>query len=305
MIDPVVLIGAGAVLLLVGIADGAAASVLFARLGRERWRGWLPVVRDAELLRMGQEGAYIAGLLLIPPVTLYALWVKGRALYRIGLRWGWGPALAVLGALVPVVWSTLAAVRAGRGGAEPVQVRAAEPRSRERHEPAPEGPLRRRRTPEDAVAAGPGVHGVPLTGAMPAEQATPALPEIPVPLTPDAIPAAASTPTRSRRYELMLADGSRHALDAQRIIVGRAPRSDSPDIQLLPLVDGSGQLSKSHAELLRSGDIWFITDLHSTNGVITSVQGGAPTRLAPGACVPVVGEFQLGGLRGVIRPLED
>ncbi len=307
MIDPLVLVSVGATLLLVGIADGAATSVLFARLGRERWRGWIPFVRDAELLRMGQEGAYVAGLLPIPPVSLYALWVKGRALYRIGLRWGWGPALAILGALVPVVWSILAAVRAGGGTVDAMP--APEPsRVLRSREPAPAaGPRRRRRAVEGASSTGaePGVRGVPLTGVMPVEQLAPMAPAAPAPMTPDAIPAA-ETVNRSRAigYELVLSDGSHHPLDGRRVIVGRAPRSDSADVQLLALVDGSGQLSKSHAELTRSGDLWFITDLHSTNGVITSVQGGAPARLAAGACVPVVGEFQLGGVRGMIRPID-
>lgn len=309
MIDPIVLISGGVVLLLVGVADGAATSVLFARLGRERWRGWLPIVRDAELLRMGQEGAYVAGLLLIPPVSVYALWVKGRALYRIGLRWGWGPALAVLGALVPLVWALLAAVRAGGGeleaAPEPVSPRV----SRSREPALGAGPRRQRRASDEAAAsgAGPGVRGVPLTGVMPAEQLAPVAPAIPEPMTPDAIPAPSTgAPSRARAigYELVLSDGSRHPLDATRVIVGRAPRSDSADVQLLSLTDGSGQLSKSHAELMRSGDIWFITDLHSTNGVIASVQGGAPARLAAGACVPVTGEFQLGGVRGMIRPIQ-
>ncbi len=307
MIDPLVLVSVGGTLLLVGIADGAATSVLFARLGRERWRGWIPFVRDAELLRMGQEGAYVAGLLPIPPVSLYALWVKGRALYRIGLRWGWGPALAILGALVPVVWSILAAVRAGGGMVDAMP--APEPsRVLRSREPAPAaGPRRRRRTVEGASSTGaePGVRGVPLTGVMPVEQLAPMAPAAPAPMTPDAIPAA-ETVNRSRAigYELVLSDGSHHPLDGRRVIVGRAPRSDSADVQLLSLVDGSGQLSKSHAELTRSGDLWFITDLHSTNGVITSVQGAAPARLAAGACVPVVGEFQLGGVRGMIRPID-
>jgi hypothetical protein len=67
--------------------------------------------------------------------------------------------------------------------------------------------------------------------------------------------------------ELVLPDGRRIALGAQPLVIGRLPECD--------VVLNDSNVSRRHAELRRSGDGVFLTDLGSTNGTRVN---GAPIR---------------------------
>ncbi len=67
--------------------------------------------------------------------------------------------------------------------------------------------------------------------------------------------------------ELVLPDGRRVALGAQPLVIGRLPECD--------VVLNDSNVSRRHAELRRSSDGVFLTDLGSTNGTRVN---GAPVR---------------------------
>ncbi len=63
--------------------------------------------------------------------------------------------------------------------------------------------------------------------------------------------------------ELVLPDGRRVTLGAQPLVIGRLPECD--------VVLNDSNVSRRHAELRRSGDGVFLTDLGSTNGTRVNV----------------------------------
>ena len=67
--------------------------------------------------------------------------------------------------------------------------------------------------------------------------------------------------------ELVMPDGRRVALGAQPLVIGRLPECD--------VVLNDSNVSRRHAELRRSGDGVFLTDLGSTNGTRVN---GTPVR---------------------------
>ena len=89
-----------------------------------------------------------------------------------------------------------------------------------------------------------------------------------------------SEPNERRRREpnliftLGLLEGERVSLHESTCIIGR---DDSADIQL-----DSPFVSRQHAEIMAEGGYWYITDLHSTNGVyqnLIRIPGGIRTIL--------------------------
>uniref|UniRef100_UPI00046858F4 DUF5684 domain-containing protein n=1 Tax=Leifsonia aquatica TaxID=144185 RepID=UPI00046858F4 len=123
--------------LIVGLAVflwyAAALSRVFARRGVEPWRAWVPVLNEAEILRLGGRPAWAVVFFFIPIVCLYAVVLRGMAAYRIGATFGRGGGATVLAVLLPPVWATvLASTREPRpadapplGRAEQLDVRDA------------------------------------------------------------------------------------------------------------------------------------------------------------------------------------
>lgn len=103
---------------------------------------------------------------------------------------------------------------------------------------------------------------------------------------------------RRRRpaWQLMPAQGSPIPLTADVVILGRRPASDAgfPRAQLVPLDDHTRTVSKTHARLEHRGDGWWITDLHSTNGVLLPTYLGSEVEAEPGTAVPAGDRFLLG-----------
>uniref|UniRef100_UPI0028AC30F0 DUF5684 domain-containing protein n=1 Tax=Microbacterium sp. TaxID=51671 RepID=UPI0028AC30F0 len=87
-----------------------ALSKLFARLGEEGWKGWIPVLNEATILTLGGKPAWNAVLLFIPIVQLYGLYVKIVAVHRINRRFDRGAGLTVLAVLLPPAWATVLVV---------------------------------------------------------------------------------------------------------------------------------------------------------------------------------------------------
>ena len=58
--------------------------------------------------------------------------------------------------------------------------------------------------------------------------------------------------------------------------------------------DHTRTVSKTHARLEHRGDGWWITDLHSTNGVLLPTYLGSEVEAEPGTAVPAGDRFLLG-----------
>lgn len=89
-----------------------ALSRLFPRLGGESWKGWVPVLNEAEILARGGVPAWSVVFYFIPIVQLYGLYLKVTATHRINQQFGRGAGSTVLAILLPPVWATVLAAGA-------------------------------------------------------------------------------------------------------------------------------------------------------------------------------------------------
>ncbi|MFJ6549049.1 DUF5684 domain-containing protein [Microbacterium sp. NPDC091676] len=105
-----VIVGLG---LLVGLAVyvwyALALSRLFPRIDGEGWKGWVPVLNEAEILARGGVPAWSVVFYFIPIVQLYGIYLKVVATHRINRRFGRGAGMTVLAILLPPVWATVLA----------------------------------------------------------------------------------------------------------------------------------------------------------------------------------------------------
>lgn len=342
-VDPSVVAATGAVTtgvvilaVLLFLWYAAGLSVAFAHLGRDRWRGWIPVVGEVELFRLGGVPTWIVALLFVPVVGVYALVMRAIAVHRIGRELGAGGGLTAIGVLLPPVWATLVALRT-RGAAT-----TDAPRSDEvlrlgsgledtgdtgdtgsagrtggranRTTPRPSRQEARARAQAARAAA-----AAPAPGGAPAVTRRASAP-VPAAGTPVA-PVAAAGESRQRHtmagesgtvpppvevlppaatFELIVEERDRYPLTAARVIVGRSPSGSEPGTQYLPLVDGTRTLSKQHAELFTDGTTWFVQDLASTNGVTIDLARGG-VRIPAAKRLAVSGLFRLGQVAVRIR----
>jgi hypothetical protein len=98
---------------LVGVAlyvwYGLALSKVFAKLGADPWRGWVPILNEMEILSRGGVPAWSVVYYFIPVVNLYGLYLKITAVHRINEQLGRGVGSTALGILLPPVWASLLA----------------------------------------------------------------------------------------------------------------------------------------------------------------------------------------------------
>lgn len=276
------------------------------------WRAWVPVLNEAEVLRLGRVDPVKVALLFVPLVAVYPLVLKALAAHRIGARYGRGAGTTVLAVLLPPVWATSLA------GAAPAPERASAADDDEEPvllvAPTP-APLR-------APAA-------PPAPALPSAPAAPSAPAPPAPAVVDEVPglrrrrrpaadpvdtASAPAPalpeeqTRIARrvpaWQLVLPSGEVVALTARTVVLGRRPDDDDVAVQRVAVADDTRTVSKRHARLDRVGDGWTLTDLASTNGVALVAADRSEQRLPAGVSAPVNGVFLLGDARLVLRTSE-
>jgi hypothetical protein len=105
------LVGAAAFFVVVAcfLWYAAALSRVFARCEVEPWRAWVPVLNEAEVLRLGGFAPGLVVLFFIPIVAIYAYVVRIIAVHRVNTRLGHGAGATVLGAVLPPVWATVLA----------------------------------------------------------------------------------------------------------------------------------------------------------------------------------------------------
>lgn len=113
-----------------------ALSAAFAKMGEDAWRGWVPVLNIATLLRWGGFSPWLALLVLIPGVGALGVWVLlVLSIHRLNPGFGYGAGMTVVGALLFPVWATIvgfgpAVWRGARpGGARAVPLPAGGPAS--------------------------------------------------------------------------------------------------------------------------------------------------------------------------------
>lgn len=305
-IDPALIalvwsVGAGVLLTVIALFVwyAVALSRLFPRIGGEGWKGWVPVLNEAEILTRGGVPGWSVVFYFIPLVQFYGLYLKIVALHRINVRFRRGAGFTTLGILLPPLWATLLA-RAEGPAAEESKPRAAgiRPLSEPRRTalardasgyaipiPAPLEPTLIDEVPIDRAPspADPAPLLIPVPTPVTAQGPAPAASPIPAPAAP--VPAPSS-------WRITLDDGTRLALTAPRIVLGRSP-AGGPDEQCLAVPDTTRTLSKTHARLEYDGAGWHLTDLNSTNGSRVAAASGW-SGVAPGIRVPLSGPFQLG-----------
>lgn len=302
------IVGAGATMFVAICAlfvwYAVALSQLFPRLGGEGWKGWVPVLNEAEILSRGGVHGWSVVFFFIPLVQFYGLYLKVVAVHRLNVRFRYGAGLTTLGILLPPLWATLLA-RAD----DPMPDASEKPRvDAVRALPDPRRSTKVRDAsgyaiPIPAPLESALIDEVPVDRAAPpvASESAPdphSVPPVPPvsapPVAPVSAPPAPAAPvSASLRWQIVLGDGTRLALNAPQIVLGRNPAGDGPGDQLLAVPDETRTLSKTHARLDFDGTAWHLTDLNSTNGTRVATDRGW-SGLTPGSRVPLRGPFQLG-----------
>jgi len=95
-------------------------------------------------------------------------------------------------------------------------------------------------------------------------------------------------------WKLQLDDGRSFDLVEERVELGRKPDGTTPGTQYLAIADQTRTLSKSHARLELADGQWSVTDLNSTNGVLTADAADVETLLDAGGTARVTDRFILG-----------
>lgn len=101
---------------------------------------------------------------------------------------------------------------------------------------------------------------------------------------------------RRRRpdWSLVPPSGDPIPLSSDVVLVGRRPAADPrhPGAQLVSIDDGT--VSKTHARLELRGDVWYVTDLDSTNGIVFATVLGTEVEATPGVETEAGDRFLLG-----------
>lgn len=101
---------------------------------------------------------------------------------------------------------------------------------------------------------------------------------------------------RAAVWQLVPASGAPVAITADVVILGRRPAADAafPKAQLIAVAGEALTVSKTHARLERHDEVWTITDLASTNGVLVRTFMGEEVEVEPGSKIDAGERFFLG-----------
>ena len=287
---------------------GVVLARLFPKLGGEGWKGWVPILNEAEILARGGVPAWSVVFYFIPVLQLYGLYLKAMAVQRINLQFGRGVGLAILGILLPPAWATVL-VASHRGDTGEFERRVASIMPTTRPDQAT-GPVAAASPPFSTQVTD--ASGYAVFSAYPSQPPAPArtksaLAESARPIMefPRIIPlpGAGREPVKETVvvdhrprvvWSLVLDDGRTFALSASDVALGRNPSSAAVAAQLLPIPDTTRTLSKTHARLTLDDGRWTITDLGSTNGVLVVGADDAETLIEPSTPTILAGRFILG-----------
>ena len=156
---------------------------------------------------------------------------------------------------------------------------------------APEEPLA---ADEEATVPAPPSFSAPAAPAAPDEEATVAAPSAPVwtpPPAPEIAPPPAHVAAPAQPHLIVESAGATYDLVGKSVvIIGRedAPSNSFPDWDLTPYGAEDGGVSRLHAKLTASGDVWSIEDLESTNFTVINgkrIPAKTPTPLNDGDAI--------------------
>jgi len=101
---------------------------------------------------------------------------------------------------------------------------------------------------------------------------------------------------RKPLWQLVPASAAPVPIVSDVVILGRRPARDAafPAAQLLPVPGEALTVSKTHARLELRGEVWTITDLASTNGVLVRTLMGDEIDVEPGSVIDAGERFFLG-----------
>lgn len=140
--------------------------------------------------------------------------------------------------------------------------------------------------------------------AVPARPIAPAAPVAPVAPVVQAPPVTRTPPVsgnaRVTRVVLTSGDGATHTITGSAV-VGRRPRAESEDVQVVEIADVARSLSRTHVRIrVTDGDAWVEdagsangTRLRTPDGTLTPLGAGIPVRLVSGAVLEL-GQVSLG-----------
>ncbi|MCW3492377.1 DUF5684 domain-containing protein [Microbacterium sp. SSM24] len=126
------------------------------------------------------------------------------------------------------------------------------------------------------------VLGAPVAGGPQAARSSVSAQHV-HPHVPDgAVDQTRAANRRTTHWSVVLPTGSSVALVAEVVVVGRRPSPNEayPNAQLIEVHDGT--VSKTHLRLDLEGEMWSVTDLHSTNGTVLVSSDGSEREITPG-----------------------
>ncbi|RLK48052.1 DUF5684 domain-containing protein [Microbacterium telephonicum] len=218
-VDGSLLIVTGVLSTVIGVAlyvwTALALGAMFRKMGEETWKGWVPILNLATVLRWGGHNPWLVLLVLVPVVGPLVVWVLlVISAHRINPGYGYGAGMTVLAALLFVVWASILgfgpapwrgarpatlgetppgparrpAPADGAPGTEPVLAPAVAASFAPRVAPAPAAPEPDAPIVGRTAGTGP-VSTVPQAWAPPGGAASPAAPSVPAESVPPAAPA--------------------------------------------------------------------------------------------------------------------
>ncbi len=98
------------------------------------------------------------------------------------------------------------------------------------------------------------------------------------------------------QWNLVTESGVVLPLKSNSVLLGRKPTSTDVSVELVAVPDETRTLSKNHARLDLQDEVWTITDLTSTNGVILVAADGKETELPAGGSAALSEQFILGNV---------
>lgn len=142
--------------------------------------------------------------------------------------------------------------------------------------------------PVSAVAGAPAA-GVPRSALSSVSAQTPRA-EIPE----DPLDRTVIARRRRTDWSLVRPTGDPVVIGSDVVLVGRRPAPDPeyPGAQLVSIDDGT--VSKTHARLELRDDVWYVTDLYSTNGIVFATVLGTEVEVTPGVEIEAGDRFLLG-----------
>ncbi|MCL2466465.1 MAG: hypothetical protein FWF02_06780 [Micrococcales bacterium] len=159
----------------------------------------------------------------------------------------------------------------------------------------------------DVPGAGP--FTLPVADIPPLLAETPGWPTLSsaFPVTPgtsgdDLEPTVMTTVAAFGSWTMALADGRSFSLQSPSVLVGRRPYTTEAGVQVLPIVDTTRSLSKTHARMDLVDGTWQVTDLSSTNGVVVTTVDGQEKKAEPGRPIAVYGYVAFGSVEARLHP---